>query len=243
MEKLKEVLRKVFFPSDYTCLFCGREIFSGRSVCEDCKKTLPYNDGYICDKCGRKTFAPVSYCDSCKGKELHFDIARSAYTYEKPINYALMNLKYNNFKYLAREFAKDLKKVYLKTFYPCDVITFVPTSKEKLKERGYNQSEMMAVALSKELSLPVICDAVIKTRNTESQVGLNQKERLINLSGSFSVKNRKDIKDKTVLLIDDVFTTGTTATLVSEKLKNAGATSVFVLTVASVFFRPKDHND
>ena len=238
MEKLKEVLRKVFFPPNYTCNYCGREIFSKRAVCDECKNTLPYNDGYICDRCGRKTFAPVSYCDSCKGKELYFDIARSAYTYEKPINYALMNLKYNNFKYLAKEFAKDLKNIYLKTFYPCDVITFVPTSKEKIKERGYNQSEMIAVALSEELSLPVVCDAVIKTHDTESQVGLSQKERLINLSGSFSIKKRKAVRNKTVLLIDDVLTTGTTATLVSEKLKKAGATSVFVLTVASVYYKP-----
>ncbi|MBO4323595.1 MAG: ComF family protein [Clostridia bacterium] len=236
MDEFKRALREIFFPSAYTCGICKREIFNGEYICEDCKKNLPYNDGYICDHCGRKTFAPISYCDACKGKENHFDIARSAFVYQKPINHAVQNLKYNNYKYLAREFASEMAKVYLKTFYPCGAIVFVPTSKKKVKERGYNQSELIARAVGEKLSLPVFDDVIYKSRDTESQVGLTQKERLINLSGSFSIKNRSKIAGERVLVIDDVLTTGTTADLVSEKLKAAGAEAVFVLTVASVYY-------
>ena len=237
MDDVKSVLRHIFYPEAYTCSFCKRETFSGRAICDDCKKTLPYNDKYICDRCGRKTVSAVAYCDSCAGKDLHYDLARSVFTYESPVSTAIMNLKYNNFRYLARDFAKEMARVYLKSFYPCDVVACIPNSKEKMKERGYNQSELIARALAEELSLPFSVSAIVKTRDTESQVGLTQKERLINLSGSFSVKNKSEIKDKTVLLIDDVLTTGTTVELVSEKLKSAGAKGVFVLTVCSVYYK------
>ena len=235
MDELKTLLKRIFFPKDYTCTFCGREIFSEKTVCEDCDRALPRNDLYICYKCGRKTPYPTATCNDCVGKAQAFNLARSAYIYEKPISYAIQGLKYGNRRFLADEFAAEMEKVYLKTFYPCEAIVCVPTSKSNIAERGYNQSELIAAALSKRLDIPLIADAVVKTKDTESQVGLTQKERLINLSGSFAVKRRKETDGKALLLIDDVLTTGTTANLVAEKLKAAGATAVFVLTVASVY--------
>ena len=234
MDALKTLLKNVFFPQNYTCTFCGREIFGNKPLCRDCDSALPRNDRYICDRCGRKTPYPTTACSDCAGKTLYFDVARSAFTYDAPISFALQNLKYRGRKFLAEELAAEMEKTYLKTFYPCEAVVCVPTSENKIKERGYNQSELLASALSKRISVPFIRGALVKTRDTGSQVGLSQKERLINLSGSFAVKDRKLIEDKTVLLIDDVLTTGTTTNLAAKKLKSAGAKSVFILTAASV---------
>ncbi len=242
MDEFKDKIRNLFFPPAFTCSFCGREVFGGKTVCEECEKTLPYNSGSICEKCGRKTLNPVSYCDNCAGKELHFDIARSAYVYKPPISQAIQRLKYENSRYLAREFAKEMAKTYYKTFMVCDGIVCVPMTERHRKKRGYNQSALIAVALSEELDLPFFEDVIQKKRETKSQVGLTQKERIINLSGSFSIKNRSMIEGKRLILTDDVLTTGTTAEFISEKLVNAGAASVFVLTVSSVDFKSKNKN-
>ena len=107
------------------------------------------------------------------------------------------------------------------------------TEKRK-KTRGYNQAELLANAFSLKTHIPVLSDVLYKRRDTESQVNMTQKERLMNLSGSFGVRNSGAIKGKSVLFIDDVLTTGATADCCAFALKRAGAASVFVLTVASV---------
>ena len=242
MEEFKKKLIEFIFPPALTCSFCGREVFTNEPICADCKDILPKNDGFYCEKCGRRTRIPTNYCEYCSGRLINFDIARSAYIYDYPVNNAIQNLKYNNMRFFAREFAKEMAKVYYKACVVCDGITCVPMSDKRKRKRGYNQSALIAEALSDELGLPFFEDVIIKQRDTKSQVGLSQKERIINLSGSFSIKNRSLIKGKKLILVDDVFTTGTTVNLISEKLKNAGAEYVFALTVSSVDMKKEENN-
>ena len=103
-----------------------------------------------------------------------------------------------------------------------------------LQRLKYENAKLLANAFSLKTHIPVLSDVLYKRRDTESQVNMTQKERLMNLSGSFGVRNSGAIKGKSVLFIDDVLTTGATADCCAFALKRAGAASVFVLTVASV---------
>ena len=229
-----KTLRETFFPEKLTCSLCRREIFGDSPFCKDCLDALPRNDGAICDHCGRKTSARVSYCDSCREKNLSFDVARSPFLYEPPVSYALQKLKYDNAKYFARDFAPELVRTYLAEFWTCDAVVFTPMTGKREKKRGYNQAKLLAEAFSERTGIPLLTDVLYKKRETESQVGMTQKERFINLSGSFGVRHSREVAGKNVLLVDDVLTTGATAECCAAALRRAGAERVCVLTVASV---------
>ena len=230
---LKE-LKEILFPRALTCSLCRREVFHGEPFCKQCIASLPYNDGPICDHCGRKTSSAAAYCDSCREKNIQFDKARSPFCYEKPISYALQRLKYENAKFLAEDLAPYLVRTYLTEFWTVDCIVFAPMTEKRKKARGYNQAELLVNAFSGKTNIPVLPDVLYKRRETESQVNMTQKERLMNLSGSFGVRNAGSVKGKSVLFIDDVLTTGATADCCAFALKRAGAASVYVLTAASV---------
>lgn len=238
MKKIKELFNKIteyIFPLTHTCNSCGREIFSDGYFCEECEKSIIHNDKIICNHCGRRIFNEENYCNSCSGRETYFEKARSAYVYAPPISSMILRLKYENQKYLAKIFAKQLSFVYFKNFMCCDAVTFTPMTKEREEERGYNQAEVLADEFCKIVELPILKDVLVKTKETARQATIpTAKERRENLSGSFKALNKNKIKDKKILLIDDVMTTGATVEILCELLMKAGAKSVTVLTVASV---------
>lgn len=232
--QLKELLKEIFYPKDLTCSVCRRESFSSNWICDGCKAIMPYNNKSICGHCGRATPYAVEYCDYCKDKQTYVDLARSVYEYEEPVNLLVQRLKYGGEKYLAECFAKEMQTLYFKSVGYADCIVFVPMTDKRKRERGYNQSEELAKALSKLIEVPIESDVLVKTKDTDSQVGLERRERLKNVKGSISLRNRALIKDKRVMIIDDVMTTGATLEVIAEKLKDAGASEVVAITVASV---------
>lgn len=230
---IRNFLRKYLFNSKWTCQICGREIFNDRYFCDECTLKLPYNDDAKCNHCGRKTLAPVDYCSTCINFLASFDMCRSPFVYDKPISTLIKNFKYKNQPYLADVFAEFLSATYYKNYMSADLVTFVPMTDKAKKKRGYNQSELLARSFSSITAIPVE-EVIVKAKETERQAKLNRNERLKNLAGAFRVANQKLVKDKSVLIIDDVTTTGATAEIISDKLKRAGAKRVYVLTVASV---------
>lgn len=145
----------------------------------------------------------------------------------------VQKLKYGGEKYLAEEFAKEIYKLFVSSVTHADGIVCVPMSEKREKSRGYNQSKLIAEKVA-ELSGAPFLDVTVKKKETESQVGKTYKERRRNLDGSFGVKNKALVKDKRIVIVDDVSTTGTTADVLAAALKNAGAAEVFALTYASV---------
>ena len=232
--KIKQLLKEIFYPRNLTCSVCKRESFSGESICDGCKAIMPYNSKAICGHCGRATPFAVEYCDYCKDKQTYVDLARSVYEYEYPLNLLVRRLKYGGERFLAGEFAKEMQSLYFRSIGYADGIVFVPMTEVRKRERGYNQSEEIAKALSKLVEVPIIYDVLIKTKETDSQVGLERRERLKNVKGSISVRNRALIKNKRIMIVDDVMTTGATLEVLAEKLKDAGASEVVAITVASV---------
>ena len=232
IERIGKFFDKYVYNPNYRCLNCGVEIFDNKRFCSKCLEELPYNDKYICEHCGRQVLAPENYCSTCKGKLTAIDKCRSFFVYDKPISNLIQGFKYSNRRYLVDYFTDCLKKIYLINCFNADFFVYVPMTKKAQRKRGYNQSKLLAEALSKKVNVPVI-ECLEKVKETKRQATLNRKERLLNLDHAFKVTNKKVVKNKTIVIIDDVTTTGATCNVVADILKRAGAKSVYLLTVAS----------
>ena len=213
-------------------MVCGREIVPGRyGLCDECK--IEINDNY-CLRCGRHKVGVSDYCGDCADLSLHFDEARSAVNYEGNAKSLVHRLKFGNAAYLAHIISEYLLDVLLLSDWEADCITFVPLHKIGRKKRGYNQAELIAASLAERINLPCV-DLLEKIRITPNQARLNREQRLENIKGAFSVKQKPPER---IILIDDVLTTASTADECSKMLKKSGARVVYVLTFASVPERP-----
>ena len=228
-----KILTFGIYNPKWRCNDCGKETFSGEFFCETCEKNLPYNNKTVCNHCGREIKNPSEYCSTCKETLVSVDKARSVFKYETPINGLIKRAKYNNGRFILDYFAEKLANVCFAEFSKSEVICCVPMSEKRLKKRGYNQSEILARKVAEIINVP-FCDCIIKTKETERQATLTRRERLKNLTDTFKVTDKKPVRGKNVLLIDDVSTTGATAEAVAIKLKKSGALRVYLLTVASV---------
>lgn len=235
IKKILENIDGVMFDKGLTCNLCGREVFHREDFCKDCLDTIDFNDGPICSCCGRKTPIATKRCDSCKG-EWAVDLARSAFTYRGGAEGLIKALKYGGKQYLAEVLAPYLKQVYVENYFAPDFITFVPMTDEAIQKRGFNQAYLLARELAKITDNRCI-EALLKKKETTQQEQLSAKERQINLEKCFAVTNKWEVFGKLVLLVDDVLTTGATAHACAKALKEAGAKSVYLLTVASVVKR------
>lgn len=230
---IKKFIRKYFFPENITCDICGRETF-GTNLCGDCLKKVTFNNTAVCPICGRKTIRP-EICIECKDKPPVYDRAVSALVYEE--GSVVLISKFKNGKGYLKEYFADLIYEKLLSFPSFDVIVYVPMTGKDTRKRGYNQSKLLARALSERVEIPVINNALVKIKKTHSQKTLTRKEREENLKGSFKVDKPSDIKGMKVLVVDDILTTGATADEIARQLFNSGAVAVYLATVASVEYK------
>lgn len=231
--KIIKAILNALFPEDYACLLCGREVFDGRQLCTECEKTVTYNDKATCPICGRKT-ANEQICLECKAQAPLFDKGVSAFVYEGGARNLILKFK-NDGAYLKNYLARNLYNKCL-TFSDADAVCFVPMTKKAYRKRGYNQSELLAKELGKMLSLPVLKDAIEKVKSSTAQKTLTRAQRAENLKGCFRAK-REEVKDKTLILVDDVLTTGATADAICKELKKRGAKKIYFASVASVEYK------
>lgn len=227
-------ITKTIFPENFTCIFCGDEIFDENkySTCDNCKNKLPKVSGKSCEKCGQMLNNMATFCDHCQNSHHIFNRNCSVFDYSDEVRNKIQNFKFRNNKFLGKPFAEYMADCYKSNNYDCDLIVPVPVHITRLKERGYNQSEILAEHISKILNLPLDTTSLQKIKKTENQVDLDFKERKANLSGAFKVMDKSKIKGKKILLVDDVFTTGSTLDACCDVLFKAGAKAVFGLTLA-----------
>ena len=236
-EKIVKFLKQNIFNLKWTCNACKEENFNGEYFCPTCEKQFVYILENKCDHCGRLTSKPTLFCDDCTGKNIEFDTARSVFEYQEPISSLIKGFKYDGKRYLGEVFASKMLKVFLSNFSSANVLTYVPMTETKLKQRGYNQSKLLAEELSRLTNVEVM-ELAIKKKDTKAQATLSAKERKKNLKTSFKI-NKKLAKDKNVVIVDDVLTTGSTADVLAKGFKDAGAKSVNVITISSVSFLNK----
>ena len=219
------------------CQVCFKEVFTNDNLCDDCKKDLPFiKKGHYCKHCGRVTKIDGEYCDVCKNKLTAIDVGRSIFSYDGHGSRLVTLYKFHGRRYLKKFFAEEMYKIYIEDGirdYSPNLIVYVPMTKKAERKRGFNQSLWLAEEFSKLTRIP-ISHSIVKVKETAHQVGLNRKERLENLQGAFHLKSKKEFFGKTVIIVDDVTTTGATAEMVAEKLKSAGAKRVILMTIASV---------
>ena len=173
-------------------------------------KNLEIIDGTICEKCGEEVASGNKLCDTCKSVHYDFDKSRSFAKYGEIASKIVKRFKYSGKKYYAKHIA-EMMATKTENFDNVDFITFVPIGEKRKRERGFNQAEEIAKELSALANIPVI-NLFHKIGSEKHQAGLSQKERRKNLKGTivFGADDQENIKGKTILIIDDVFTTGAT---------------------------------
>lgn len=245
-KKIKKVFEKAVYPDDCKCIVCEKEIPKGSKycMCEDCKKTFPFNNGRICVKCGSPVDNEASYCLECQNNTKHFDFARSSLVYENDAKRLVLNMKFGNNRWIEKYFAEMLFDTYNENLLDAEVIVAVPLSYKREKQRGYNQSLLLAKSLAEKLNLPLAEDVVIKVVDNQQQSSLPARERHTNVQGVYKLQNSSVVKDKKVLVVDDILTTGSTLSEISRLLKKVGAKVVYGLVVASPHYKvPTEQNE
>ena len=210
------------------CVSCGAP---GSLFCRDCRSKLQPVGEHFCSKCGK----PLKYgksCRLCAGSGFLFQASRAPYIYEGPAADLIKKLKYDGCLELAPILSDLLYGFWKELGWEADLIVPVPLSEKRRAQRGFNQSEMIARYFAKRTGVPIAPGALMKIRHTAQQVGLNAEERRENLSGAFAAEEVM-VKDKRILLLDDVMTTGSTFAECSAVLLKAGAGSVKCLSVAT----------
>lgn len=232
MNVFKAILNSIF-PENFTCELCGREIFDDGRFCDKCRKTVTFNDGITCPVCGRRTGVP-ELCPDCKAKAPLFDKAVSAFVYSDGAAKLVLAFKKDR-PYLKNYFARLLYEKCAQ-FSDADAVCFVPMTPKAQCKRGYNQAYLLAKELAKLMKLPLLKEAMEKVKDTAPQKSLSLAEREKNLKSSFKAF-REEVEGKTLIVVDDVMTTGVTADVVCGELKKRGAKKIYFATVASVEFK------
>lgn len=214
------------------CLVCHSPLRDGQnSLCPECASQISFVKENFCYKCGSEL--NEGYCESCRETEFNFELSRSSMHYKTPLLELMHLLKYRGYRspasFMAEKMAESLKDYPEFEDYP--YITAVPLHRVRRRERGYNQSELIAKKLAK-LSAKTYIHPVVRSRYTLSQTTLHRTQRLSNLAGAFRVRQSKQIQGKKLILVDDVFTTGSTLNEISGELYKAGAASVAGFTAS-----------
>jgi len=200
--------------------------------CSICNHRLYENEEIICDLCWKNI--NINDREVSKGKNFYFDYFNWLFIFDIKVLDIIHQLKYEGKKKLVKKI-KDIasEKITENRYYnESDLIIPVPLHRTRLAERGYNQSEVISNEISELLMKPVCTNILIRTKNNKSQTGLNRVERKKNVEGIFKVRNFNLIRDKSVILIDDVFTTGATVNECARVLKKSYADKVNVFTLS-----------
>lgn len=235
--RMMDAIKELLFPSNI-CLICGkRGVEDG--ICENCRSKPWLKKYHICTSCAAFVEEGLEHCGNCRdGMRFCFDDVIAFAPYETELRKAILQLKFHNRKGLVRPMGKLLAAKIADSFdlTAIDALVPVPMYEKNRKERGYNQAALLAEQIGEILSIPVWEDAIIRSKETKKQSKLGRRERFLNLKDAMSVGTR-DLTGKHVLLIDDIFTTGATASACAFVLKKAGAEKVSVAALAATVWR------
>jgi len=240
MNLLSQLIDIIYPPR---CHICGRFLSadedraSSHHLCDDCLGALTPITHPICTVCGLPFSTSKGQdhpCENCLRKKPRYDSVRAPYLYSGPLMEAIQRFKYSSETQLTSSlgtllsaFAKELVP------NPQDFLTVpVPLHTRRLRQRGFNQSLLLAKVVATDLGTQLDYRSLIRIRHTRAQTGLRKEERRKNVKDAFSVTYPGIIKGRKILLVDDVFTTGYTLNECARSLKKSGATVVMCLTLA-----------
>lgn len=251
-EKIFERLLNELFPDNLNCIVCDMPVSRTNkySICKECMEKL-YFIRTRCEKCGKPTIN-VSInrkqskvgCGYCKDKNFLFDRKISVLEYDENSSKLVFGLKYSNKTFLPTHIAKFMYDMLRKNrainFYDYDFMTYVPLSKERMESRGFNQSELLAEDMGMIANIPVI-NTVNRVKDTKRLFGLDSYERKRELNSAFEIDEyfSRYCKGNRIIVVDDIFTTGSTVNEISKVLKLAGVKEVVSLTLLTGGFVEK----
>lgn len=215
------------------CVVCDEVLSPGRLVCACCEPKLGVIKGPRCYKCGKNLPDDnMEYCSDCREKRHVYDAGAALYDYPS-ISKSIYKFKYSNrpeySKYLGIEMAKHLGPRIL-SWNP-DLIIPVPLHKSKIQKRGYNQAALLAKEVARCLDISYSDKLVERRLKTTPMKELTASERQINLKNAFIVRVN-DVKLNKVVIVDDIYTTGSTIDAIASELKEAGVKKVFFIALS-----------
>ena len=225
-------ITEFFFPRH--CPICDRVLGRDEEICDDCKTIPRPVPPPHCKKCGKHVSEPGSdYCYDCLRTPRAFDRGFSLY------EYVSIHDSISLFKNLGRpDYGEYYGKMMGRTFYgeltslEADALIPIPLSEKRFRERGYNQSAILANEISQITKIPVYEDFLLRARPTKVQKHLSRSERQNNMKKAFHIP-QNDVKLKTVILVDDIYTTGSTVGAAAAALKGVGINRVYFITLAT----------
>ena len=226
------VLALVYPPR---CPVCDEIVaFEDRGkVHPECRKKLFYITGAVCMKCGQPVDnARVEFCFDCGKKHHHYRQGKGVFLYKGDIKQTMYRFKYSNKREYAAFFAGIAAEQYTEWMQRigAEVIVPVPMYRRKQKLRGYNQAEVFARELSRRTGIPYRMDLVSRTRDTKPQKNLNDTERKNNLKNAFHV-SQDIVKYRYILLVDDIYTTGSTVDAIAQAILQTGVIDIYSLSI------------
>lgn len=244
--RLREIggaVASIFFPAP--CRACGEILDSGERIplCSACLAAIEPIAGPQCQRCGKPVISPVAaqttqalLCHMCRRELYDFDFARSFAKYDGALVHAVLALKYDEVTPLGAWFAKRLAAVVRANpdQFAADAVVPVPLHPARLRERGYNQAELIARPLARLLGIPFRSYLLVRTKPRPDKLKLTIRERWRSVRGAYATRGGAQVDKIRVLLVDDVMTTGATLDACSRTLRGAGAARVVGLTVARV---------
>ena len=234
-----EFVSCIFYPN--RCIFCDELMPPTENLCDRCADSLPWIKGDVCPECGSKK----EDCQCGRNHGNYYDGVASVFYYKDNVRECIHRFKFHGNKYAYKELgflmAERFRECY--SYIDFDYITYVPMDSKRKRKRGYNQSALLAERIAEELNIPLGINLIEKIFPTEVQHECTTEiERKGNLLGAFDINSEYDVCGKTVLLIDDVKTSGSTLNECGKMLYLHGAERVFCLTAAVVNSIIKDNN-
>lgn len=232
MKLTKRELLSVFFPP--RCPVCDEVMLPGREICGDCGKKITRVREPVCKKCGKPLADErEEYCGDCRKKKHFYTQGKAVFVFEGAIRGSMYRFKYGGRQEYASFYAGAAAEQYgdwLKR-NGVEAVVPIPMYSRKKRRRGYNQAEVFAKALGRELHMPVDCGMVRRIRNTVPQKELNGEERVRNVKNAFQFA-ANIVKYKKIVLVDDIYTTGSTMDAVAETLLAADVREVYYICIS-----------
>lgn len=218
------------------CLACSEPVPADGQLCAACFVMVDFITDPVCGQCGLPLAEPAPLCTACDWAPPTFRAARAAVRYNEAAKRLILPFKYADRPEAARGLARLLLRPGAALLTAADLLVPVPLHKTRLAARGYNQAGQLARALARLTGRPVAIDALIRLRATRALSELDQHERETAMNGAIAVRPGRQslVAGRTVLLIDDVLTSGATASACAMALLEAGAAAVDVLAIARV---------
>lgn len=226
---IKSIKQIVYSILPRRCAYCGRVIPSDLLMCAECEKSLPRINGKVCRKCGRGT----DFC-SCKGAEMYFESLAAPFYFEGNVRKGMHAFKFRKSPDNAKAYGVEVSETIRQRFdgVDFDFITEVPMTRKSIKNRGYNQCSLICKNISENIGIEYKQGVLVKLYETENQHGLSYRLRKGNLTGVFDVENPETVKDKTVLVCDDISTSGETLNECAKMMWLHGAREVYCVATA-----------